>query len=156
MHVNKLLILGIGNEILTDDSIGIRIINDIKNQLKSIKADFKTACTGGLEILEIICNYKNVIIVDAIKTVDGIPGQVYLLTPEFFKETSNISSFHDVSFLEAFELGKMLEMDVPKNIHIIAIEIIEDLIFSNSLSPVIENKYNEILDEVINIISTLI
>ena len=66
--MNDLLILGIGNEILTDDGIGIKIIKDIQNQKQPIQADYKTASTGGLEILEIICNYKKAIIVDAIKT----------------------------------------------------------------------------------------
>jgi len=52
---------------------------------------------GGLEILELIRDYGSVIIIDAIKKKDGVPGTIYKLTPANFKETLHLSSFHDVS-----------------------------------------------------------
>lgn len=142
-----ILILGIGNEILTDDGIGPKIVNRLKKD-SFPQADFMTAAVGGLEILEIIRDYEKVIIIDAIKTKDGVPGSIYYLSPSDFKETLHISSFHDVTFLSALELGKKLKIKIPSQINIIAIEIVEDLTFSEDYSPELQSKIVDIYSEV--------
>ena len=143
-----ILILGIGNDILTDDAIGPKIVERLQEDLSDERISFLTAAAGGLEILEMIRNYQQVVIIDAIKTKNGIPGTIYHLTPENFKETLHISSFHDVSFLTALELAKKLEIPVPSRIDIIAIEIVEDLTFSDEFSKDITIKYEEIYREI--------
>jgi hydrogenase maturation protease len=143
-----ILILGIGNDILTDDAIGPKIVKRLQEDLSHDNISFLTAATGGLEILEMIRNYHKVVIIDAIKTKDGIPGTIYYLTPENFKETLHISSFHDVSFLTALKLAAKLEIPVPARIDIIAIEIAEDLTFSNDFSEEIAPKYDNIYSEI--------
>ncbi|MFC2124656.1 hydrogenase maturation protease [Bacteroidota bacterium] len=142
------LILGIGNDILTDDGIGPKLVQELQKEINHPDIVFDTAAAGGLEILEIIKNFKKVIIIDAIKTKDGIPGTIYYLTPSHFKETLHISSFHDVNFLTALELAEELSIPVPSQIEIIAIEILEDLTFSADFSPPIAEKYPDILSEV--------
>ena len=94
---NSTLILGIGNDILTDDSIGPKLILELQKAMDHPHVTFQTAALGGLEILELIRDYGSVIIIDAIKTKDGVPGTIYKLTPDNFKETLHLSSFHDVS-----------------------------------------------------------
>ncbi|MFC2100596.1 hydrogenase maturation protease [Bacteroidota bacterium] len=153
--INKILLLGVGNDILTDDGIGPRLIKNIKDTGVFKKVDgieFETLCVGGLEILEYIKDFETVIIIDAIRTRGGIPGTIYLLTPDDFKETLHLSSFHDVSFLTAIELGHKLGYYMPSKIKIIAIEIIEDLVFSEEFTPELKEKYPEILAEVKEII----
>jgi len=142
------LIIGLGNDILTDDGIGIKLCHEMQKYLSADKIDFDTASLGGLEILEFIQGFKNVIFIDAIKTTVGIPGTVYYFTPSDFKETSNLSNLHDVSFLTALEIGKKLNMKIPESMHIIAVEIVEDLTFSEDFTPEIQKKYPEIVAEV--------
>jgi len=144
----EILILGIGNDILSDDGIGPRIVEAMKRDLEWENLNYMTAASGGLDVLELISGYKTVIIIDAIKTRDGIPGDIYYLTPSSFKETLHISSFHDVSFLTALQLGEQLDMPVPNTIHILAIEIVEDLNFSTEFSPPIAEKYDSIYKKV--------
>ena len=103
---------------------------------------------GGLEILEMIREYHTVLILDAIKTKEGAPGDVYYFNPEDFHETMHLSNLHDVNFITAIELAKKIKLSIPENIHIIAIEILEDLEFGCSLSPELEEKYPKILERV--------
>jgi hydrogenase maturation protease len=152
----NLLILGIGNDILTDDGIGPRLVNDLEGQLHLPGVNFLTAATGGMDILELIRDYRKVIILDAIKTRGGIPGTVYFLTPADFRETLHISSFHDISFLTALELAEKLTIPVPREIHIIAIEVVEDLTFSTEFSPHVASKYDRIREEVMDRIRRLV
>jgi hydrogenase maturation protease len=143
-----LLILGIGNRILSDDGIGIKLIEDLQDEFRHPRVHFKTACTGGLEIVEMMQNYRNVLILDAIKLQGGRPGNIYYYTVEDFKETLHISSFHDISFLIALEFMKRSGLKVPEDIRIVAIEILEDSYFSEAFSQVIQKKYRKILKEV--------
>jgi len=145
---NDILILGIGNDILTDDAIGPKLVKDLQRDFKQENIFFMTAATGGLEILEMIKEFYRVVIIDAIRTRDGIPGTIYYLTPANFKETLHISSFHDVNFLTALKLAEKLEISIPEHIDIIAIEIVEDLTFSNDFSKEIASRYEDIYLEI--------
>jgi hydrogenase maturation protease len=143
-----LLILGIGNRILSDDGIGIKLIEDLQDEFKHPLVRFETACTGGLEIVEMMQNYKDVLILDAIKTPGGRPGKIYYFTVDDFKETLHISNFHDISFLIALEFMKRSGLSVPENIRILAVEILEDSYFSEDFSGEIQKQYNTIRNKV--------
>ena len=150
------IIIGLGNDILTDDGIGIKLCHEMRNRFANGNIDFETVSIGGLEILEFIQDYSTVIFIDAIKTENGIPGSVYYFTPIDFKETSNLSNLHDVSFITALEIGKKLNYNIPPNIHIIAVEIIEDLTFSENFTPEIQRKYPEIIHEVKQLVEDIL
>jgi len=125
-------------------------VKELEEQRDLPKVTFLTAATGGMDILELIRDYRKVIILDAIKTKGGVPGTVYFLTPADFRETLHISSFHDISFLTALELAEKLSITVPGEIHIIAIEVVEDLTFSTEFSPQVASKYDQIRAEVMD------
>ena len=154
--MKKTLILGIGNEILTDDGIGPRLVSELEKEKFTGTLHFQNAFLGGLEILELIQGYQQVIFIDAIISLQGIPGTVYHFTPEDFQETLHLSNLHDANFLVALELGRKMGMHIPEDIHIIAIEIIEDRVFSNQFSKEIEEMYPAILLEVTGIMNLLI
>ena len=153
---NQVLVMGIGNEHLTDDGIGPKLVGDLQKKSYPIPLLFKTAFLGGLEIVEMIDGYKKVIFIDAIRTADGVPGTIYHYSPSDFKETLHLSNLHDASFLMALQLGKKIGVHIPEDIEIIAIEIIEDLYFSTSLSTEIAEKYPQILLDVENLLRDLV
>lgn len=156
MRKNKVLIHGIGNEILTDDGIGPKLVRRIEADLSEKEIDFETAFVGGLEVLEYIQGYSKVIFIDAIRTKNGVPGTVYNLLPEDFNNTIHLSSVHDVSFLTALGLGKELGMWMPNEIHIIAVEILEDRIFDDNFTPEIQEKYDDIYSKTRELIDEML
>ena len=156
MNRNKILIHGVGNEILTDDGIGPSLVKRLKGNLSNKDIDFETSFVGGLELLEYIQGYQTVIFIDAIRTKDGIPGTVYQLSPENFNTTIHLSSIHDVSFLTSVALGKKLGLNMPQRIYIIAVEIVEDRIFDDNFSPLIQQKYEEIFNKVKELIEKIL
>jgi len=146
------LILGIGNDILMDDGIGPMIVHDLAQSGNISDANFDIISSGGLEIMEYIKGYNKVIFIDAIRTIDGKPGDIHCFKPSDFRETMHLSSIHDMDFLTALDLGKNLELGLPSDLHIIAIEIVEDREFGNELTPPLQKKYPEIRREVASII----
>jgi hydrogenase maturation protease len=141
----KRLILGLGNEILTDDGIGLKIVSDLQKTNTEPGLDFRTSALGGLELLDIIRDYDEVIIVDAMKTGQVPPGTVQTFVPEDFRDTLHLSNLHDIGFLTALELGKRTGLEIPCSIRIIGVEIIEDQVFSEKFSPVITRMYPDII-----------
>ncbi|MFA8436048.1 MAG: hydrogenase maturation protease [Marinifilaceae bacterium] len=156
MSSNQSIILGIGNEILKDDGIGPQLVKDLQQHEPIGNVEYKTAFLGGLDLLDLIRDYRIVILVDAIKTRNGIPGTVSYFTPENFTETLHLSNFHDASFLNTLHLGKQLGIPLPDEIHIIAIEIVEDMVFGNSFSPEIASKMDVIYQEVNQLIKDIL
>jgi len=153
---NKILILGIGNEILTDDGIGPKLCDFLKDQYAGSSIKFEKLIVGGLEVLEFINGYDTVIFIDAIKTLRGKVGDVYLITPEHFKETLHLSNLHDTSFITALRLGKKLKFDIPDRIFIIAVEIKEDMVFSNHFTSELNEKTKSIKQKVLYHIQQLV
>jgi hydrogenase maturation protease len=138
------LILGVGNEILKDDGIGPKIVSRLVGEYPASNFDYQTASLGGLELVELIRGYQRVILIDAINTGQGQVGDVSFFTPQDFKETLHLSNLHDVSFLQALELGKHINIPIPADIIIIAIEIREDKVFGEEFTPELQNRYEQI------------
>jgi hydrogenase maturation protease len=142
------LILGVGNEILKDDGIGPKIVSRLVGEYPASNFDYQTASLGGLELVELIRGYQRVILIDAINTGQGQVGDVSFFTPQDFKETLHLSNLHDVSFLQALELGKHINIPIPADIIIIAIEIREDKVFGEEFTPELQNQYEQIYQSI--------
>jgi hydrogenase maturation protease len=151
-----ILILGLGNDILTDDAIGPKLAWHLEKTFPLPNIKYETAAIGGMELIELIRDFKHVVIIDAIKTLNGIPGTVYYLTPSNFKETLHASHMHDISFLTALHMAKKVGITITEDIDIIAIEIVEDLTFGNDFTPQLQAKYEDIKKEVEEMISEII
>jgi hydrogenase maturation protease len=150
----KTLVLGIGNPILGDDGIGFHVAQELAKLIKDDAVDVKDASTSGLILLDIIRGYEKVIIVDAIKTEEGEPGEIYRLRPkDFFRTTVHLTtSIHDVNLPTVIELGnKLVPEEMPHEIVIFAIEVKEIETFTVEMTPqvkeAIPNVTNLVLDE---------
>ena len=86
------LIYGVGNPILTDDGIGPKLVADLEKSGEFPGWEFTTGAVGGLGILERVQGYPEVVFLDAIKTLNGVPGTVYHCGLEDFRETLHLSA----------------------------------------------------------------
>ena len=153
----NVLVLGIGNPILTDDAVGILVVR----QLHDIDADVEEASVGGLTLLDFILGYDKVIIVDAVKRAKknrnqreskkeskkekgSKPGTISILTENEITRALHASCTHDVSFSEAIELGKRLfPEEMPSEIVIVGIEVQDTETFSETPTPPVERAIPE-------------
>jgi hydrogenase maturation protease len=130
----KTLVLGLGNPILTDDGVGIRVAKELERRLDHEATVLETSLAG-LDVLDLLAGYDRAIIIDAIQTVGGRAGQIYRLDPEAFGATRHAASVHDVNFATALELGKKLGLALPSRIDIFAIEAADTSRFSEECTP---------------------
>lgn len=133
----KTLILGLGNPILCDDGVGPAVARELEKKLDPKVATVEEASLGGLNLLDFIVGYDQVIIIDAIKTEGGKPGKIYKLDPKALKTSRYTASPHDVNLITALELGKKLGLAMPREIKIFAIEVEDTVNFREECTPAV-------------------
>lgn len=146
--MKQLLIIGMGNNILTDSGIGPRLVNDLKKQLRfSGISEFKTYNTGSPELVMEMTGYKQVFILDVLKTGNYLPGNVSFYDINGYTSSFYLNNVHDFSFKQSLRLVNQLGLEVTNDIYVIVIEIKENMEFSESLSVELEIDYQSILNE---------
>ena len=135
----KTLVLGLGNPLLKDDSVGLRVakmLREILPQNEQIEID--EDYWGGLRLMERMIGFDRAIVIDAI--VSGKPpGTIQSLHPGDIP-TQRSASAHDVNLPTALQLGRHANAHLPEDdqILLIAIEATDVLTFNEALSPEVE------------------
>lgn len=121
--MGKTLVLGLGNDLLGDDAVGMMVVGELRRRLPQ-RDDlvFQEASVAGLALLDLVCGYENLIVIDSIKTQGGKPGQIYRLTEESLLGKNHRWSAHGLGFRTVMELGRRCACQVPENVVIYAIE----------------------------------
>jgi hydrogenase maturation protease len=139
------LLLGMGNPILSDDAIGVRLATDFGRRLGAIPGvDVCEDCSvGGLDLLEVLSGHSRVIVLDSVKTAGGRPGAWYHFNARALRPTLHLTSIHDTNFATSLELGHRLGMRLPdpSDIHIFAVEVEDATTFSEQMTPALEAAY---------------
>jgi hydrogenase maturation protease len=119
---DTVLIIGLGSPIMTDDAIGLEVVQEIEDMhLDGVET--RQEPVGGLDIIPIMWGYKNVIIVDAIQTQMYEPGTIMFFDPEDFDETIGDASAHDINLATAMRIGRDMEPEMmPDRVCFIAVE----------------------------------
>jgi hydrogenase maturation protease len=137
------LVLGLGNPILTDDGVGIHVVRAAAADRHIVpspdRVRFAEASVGGLRLLDLLVGFDRAILVDAIQTGRGQPGEIYRLQLDDLWCTLHSGSSHDLSLSGALALGRGLEMALPQDasMTIIAIEVEDVLTFGEACTPAV-------------------
>jgi hydrogenase maturation protease len=147
----RTLLLGLGNPVLRDDAVGIRLARRLKPRLKDIGGMRVVAdCSlGGLNLLEVAAGFERLIVVDSIRARDAEAGEWFYFTAESLRETRHLSSIHDVNFATALELGRRLGLILAadRDIHVFAVAVRDNNTFSASMSPALEARLPGLVEE---------
>ena len=127
----KTLIVGLGNPILTDDGIGVKVAYEVEKAL-SLQSPISNlhiteASVGGLRLMEMMIGYDRAIIVDAFTNgADNTPGRMHRMTLDDLRAispTQHSASAHDTTLVTALDSGKEMGLHLPDEVVIYAIEV---------------------------------
>jgi hydrogenase maturation protease len=144
--------LGVGNPILGDDGVGFHVIQELLHSVggRTPNIDIQDARLGGLNLLDVVLGYDKVVLVDAIKTASGEPGEIHRFTPEDFAGTVHLTtSAHDTNLATALKIGnEFARGQMPKEIVIFAIEVEEVAVFTEEMTE----KVRKAIPKVVNLV----
>ena len=152
MAEKDIIIIGLGNPILSDDSVGIRATRSLNNipEVREV-AEVREVYAGGLRLLDHLVGYKRAVIIDAMQTGE-VPGTVRRFSITDLPKTRNLASTHDADLPTALEAGRALGMQLPEEIIIFGIEAAEVEKFGENLTPSVEKGMGEVVEKIKSIL----
>jgi len=151
----KTLILGLGNPLITDDSVGLRVARELKPRLdRRPDVEVDEDYWGGLRLMERMVGYDRAVVVDAICT-GAPPGTIHRLRPTDMP-TQKSASAHDVNLPTALAFGRQGGLLLPADdqIVLVGIEAADVLTFAEQCTPEVEAAIPRAVGDVLQVIDT--
>ena len=150
MKVAKIVVLGVGNLLLTDEGAGVHLIQKLREMEIGEGVELIDGGTSLLDFLSQIEEISKLIILDAIK-LGGKAGTTYKICVDdsFLKAERGMTSLHQLGVVETLAIARKMGK-LPPTV-IIGIEP-KEISYGLELSPEVEREMekmvNLILDEV--------
>lgn len=139
----KTIVLGIGNPVLTDDSLGIKVAEQLNGLIET-----RVLSTTGLDVIDAILGYERAYIVDGVNL--GVkPGTIMEFSPEELMADLEFSGTHNLHLGAALHLGyRLFKSEMPREIKILAVEVQDAVNFGMHCTPAVEAAINMVVDRI--------
>jgi hydrogenase maturation protease len=145
---DKILLLGLGNDILTDDAIGLNVVRRLRESLADDdRFDVQETMEMGLALLDFIVGYQAVAIVDSIQTGQARAGTVLEVDAAGLKQLTGRTP-HFLGVGETLALGRTLGLPVPRCVKIFAVEVVDPFTLSTTMTPALQSALPGIVERV--------
>ena len=129
------LVLGLGNDILSDDAVGLNVAREIRRRLSaSDRIDVQETSEMGLSLLDYIAGFEDLVLVDAVQTGQAPPGFLHEWDLGRLKVLPVVSP-HFLGVGEVVALGRQLGLSVPRRVKIFAIEVQDPFTVKACMTP---------------------
>ncbi|MBE0426463.1 MAG: HyaD/HybD family hydrogenase maturation endopeptidase [Nitrospirae bacterium] len=140
----KIIILGIGNLLLSDEGVGVHVAHELMKMDLPEEVSVVEGGTDGFRLIDIITEADRLIVIDAVKG-DAAPGSIYRFDIDEVKNVSSgfKTSVHQIGILEVMHLSGLIGK-TPRTT-VIGIEP-KSIEMSMELSPEIRSKVPRIIE----------
>jgi hydrogenase maturation protease len=144
----QVLLLGLGNDILTDDAVGLHVVRELRPKLAAHPSvDIRETTEMGLALLDFITGYRAVVIVDSIQTGKAPPGFLHELDASSLNQLTGRTP-HFVGVSETLALGRQLGLAMPEQVKIFAIEVEDPFTVSTDMTPALQSALPGIVERI--------
>jgi hydrogenase maturation protease len=146
----RILVLGMGNPLLTDDGVGLKVLDRLEPLLAGVaEVETDREFRGGLRLMERMVGYDRVVIVDGMQT--GVSPGTVLRFPATAMTTQHSASAHDVNLPTALETGRRAGAALPDDsaIECVGIEVEDILTFGEACTRAVEEAVPVAADTVL-------
>ncbi|HUU45208.1 MAG TPA: hydrogenase maturation protease [Acidobacteriota bacterium] len=142
----RILVLGLGNELLADDAVGLLAARELRAPLDG-QADVVESSLSGVALIELLLGYDCAILIDAVQTGDYPPGTIREFTPADL-DSVIAPSPHYAGIPELIALASQLDLDFPDEIRIYAMEIADACSIGGALTDPVRAALGKLVDRV--------
>ncbi len=120
---SRLLVLGLGNDILTDDAVGLLVARAVAERLgEDPTVAVRETTEMGLALLDEIADFDALVLVDAVQTGRAPPGHIHECDIADLPQVTATSP-HFIGVGETLGFGRRLGLAMPGRVRVIAIEV---------------------------------
>jgi hydrogenase maturation protease len=136
--VRRTLILGLGNPVVSDDGVGVHVVERLRAGTLPPGVELEEAGASGLAILDLVVGYDRLVVVDAIDV--GRPaGTVLELDAADLERLSarHMVSPHDADLLTTLRLGRELGLELPTEVACVAVQVADLETLAEECTPAV-------------------
>jgi hydrogenase maturation protease len=141
MKKDRVVLIGIGNNLLSDDGVGPYLAEKIGRKLGF---PYRSVTHLSLELLDFVLDQRFIYIFDSFRNPDVPVGDVVQLTLDELEYRQNPSYSHGITIPIIFNIGKKLYQSMPKDVHVFGINVSDNQTISDSFSNELNHKLSEI------------
>ena len=109
MSSERILVMGIGNPLVKDEGVGVRIIEEMMATLAfPPNVTLMDAGTMGMGILNLFRECDFMLVIDAVDGTGEAPGTVVRLAPADFAPNQVLHSLHDIRFVDVLQASELI------------------------------------------------
>lgn len=140
------LIVGIGNEIKRDDVVGLEVTDRIATEY-DFDAEIRTMTSGRLMLIDELSGHDRAILIDAVATDDGTPGEWYRFDPATVEPASGGLATHNVGLETLTTLGEAMGESMPE-VTIYAIEVADPFTYAEGMTDRVADAVEDLACEI--------
>lgn len=144
----KKLLIGLGNAYCGDDAIGIEVARRLEMQHRDWHT--LTGALDGFNFLDAITGYDRVLVIDALIN-DGtgaVAGEIVEVKLEDFAGLAGSGYIHGMTMAQAYETGKKLGLDLPRELKIIGITVTRRCDYGDAADPRLLSRIDAIVGKI--------
>ncbi len=145
-----ILILGIGNILMADDGVGVRVVERLRDHSLPETVELVDGGTAGADLIDILSDRQKAIVIDAID-IDAEPGSIHRFNGDTWMASAGRTlSLHEVGLAQALSMVRLIN-SAPRELVVYGIQIqtIEtSLELSTPVAEAIVSVTQRILEEV--------
>lgn len=151
MSDERILVMGIGNPLVKDEGVGVRIIEEMMRTLSfPDNVTLMDAGTMGMGILHLFRECDYLLIVDAIDGTGEAPGTVVRLSPEDFAPNQVLHSLHDLRFVDVLQAAEL--MGTRPEADCVGVQVLDMNGVGIGLTPDVEAAIPRAVDAVLTVL----
>jgi hydrogenase maturation protease len=142
--MTKLLVLGIGNMLLSDDGTGIFAAQALQKEEWPEAVTVLEAGTFTHDVFDLFEGYDAVLALDIVHC-NGAPGTIYRLSEEqLVRNEKQRLSLHDIDLIDSLNMAHLLHGKRPQ-LHVLGMEPEDFTTWNIGLSPAVRARFEEYL-----------
>lgn len=142
--MDKLLVMGIGNMLLTDDGVGVFAAQKLMEENMPANVTVMEAGTFTQDIFYLFKGYDHILVLDIVHA-HGEPGSIYLLTEsQLVDDEKQRLSIHDIDLIDSLRMAELLHGHKP-SLSVVGMEPADFTSWNIGLSPVVQERFDAYL-----------
>jgi hydrogenase maturation protease len=140
----RMRVLGLGNEILADDALGIRVIEQVRQRFGEA-AETVASEEAGFRLMEDLLGVEHLLVIDTVQTGKVAPGTISFLDEDEVRKGPG-SAPHGVGIFEVLAAARTLGLAAPRRVTAITVEAVDCSTVGGPMDPDVAAAIPRVVD----------